>query len=94
MDLDLDFLGAGAFCYFLADLDFDFFEALVSLGLLADFVGDAATFDLAGDVFLEAVFSFNCSNSDSSFLAECLLALLVSDASTAGFLDVVLADFF
>ena len=70
---------------------------MVSLGLLADLadlVGDAAAFDFAGDVFLEAVFSFNYSNSDSSFLAECLLTLLVSNASTAGFFEVVLADFF
>ena len=88
---DLDFFGATAFVYFLIDLDFDFLEAFAPFALLAgleDLVGEAATWDLAGDVFLEAVFSLACSNSVSSFLADYLLARLAPDAATAGFFAV------
>lgn len=88
---DLDFFGAAAFVYFLTDLDFDFLEAFAPFALpagLEDLAGEAETRDFAGDVFLEAVFSFTCSNSVSSFLADCLLARLAAEAATAGFFAV------
>ena len=87
----MDFFGAAAFVYFLTDLDFDFLEAFAPFDLsagLEDLVGEAAARDLAGDVFFEAVFSFAYSNSASSFLADCLPALLAPEAATAEFFAV------
>ena len=88
---DLDFFGARAFVYFLTDLDFDFFVAFAPLALFAgleDLVGEAAARDLAGEVFLEAVFSLAYSNSASSFLADCRPARLAPEAATADFFAV------
>ena len=68
----MDFFGAEAFFYFITDFDFDLLEALVSFGLpvvLEALIGEAATRDLAGEVFFEADFSFIYSNSVSSFRA-------------------------
>ena len=86
----MDFFGAGAFFYFITDLDFERLEALVSFGLLAGLEGlvGAANWDLAGEVFFEAVFSFTYSNSVSSFRAECLLGLKGAEASATGFFEV------
>ena len=93
---DLDFFGAVALACFLVDLDFDCLEAFAPFAFLSgleDLVGEAATRDLAGDVFLEAVFSFAYSNSVSSFLADCLLVRLAPEAATADFLAVVTEGF-